>query len=275
MVPPTRPGVLEPGGRPDFILMNSQADVRHALPAIGCPTLVIHRAGDMDSQVDEGRYIAVRIPGARFVELAGDDHAMGADGRDPGPHRGVPDRLPSGASERPRPRHGPLHGHRGLDRSRAPTRRRSLGRAARTPQRSRATQITRFSGEEIDTTGDGFLALFDGPARAIRCALAIRMPCGRWDSRSALASIRGRWSARAAASHAASRCTSAPASLPSRARARCLSPRRRATWSLGQGSCSRTEASMSSKASTNGGASTRLFEAEGEASLAHDARVRQ
>src|SRR5688572_24769519 len=65
---------LSPAAARDLILMNSQADVRDALPAIGCPTLVIHRAGDMDSHVEEGRYIASHIQGARFVELAGNDH---------------------------------------------------------------------------------------------------------------------------------------------------------------------------------------------------------
>ena len=54
-----------------MILMNSKADVRELLPSVQCPTLVLHRTGDRDSRVDEGRYIAERIPRARFVEPRG------------------------------------------------------------------------------------------------------------------------------------------------------------------------------------------------------------
>ena len=63
-----------PGAARDLILMNSQIDVRHVLPVITAPTLVLHRTGDADSSVEEGRYIAERVAGARFVELAGDSH---------------------------------------------------------------------------------------------------------------------------------------------------------------------------------------------------------
>src|SRR5437868_6369033 len=56
-----------PGAARDLILMNSQIDVRQVLPAIQVPTLVLHRSGDLDSRPEEGRYIAERIPGARFV----------------------------------------------------------------------------------------------------------------------------------------------------------------------------------------------------------------
>src|SRR5437870_2821864 len=69
-----------PGAARDLILMNSQIDVRAILPAIRVPTLVLHRSGDRDSRPEEGRYIAERIPGARFVELAGDDHLPWMDG---------------------------------------------------------------------------------------------------------------------------------------------------------------------------------------------------
>jgi pimeloyl-ACP methyl ester carboxylesterase len=54
-------------------------DVRHVLPAIRAPTLVLHRSGDGDTRVEEGRYVAERIPGARFVELPGDDHFVAID----------------------------------------------------------------------------------------------------------------------------------------------------------------------------------------------------
>src|SRR6185369_5641263 len=54
--------------------MNAQIDVRHVLPTIRVPTLVLHRTGDRCLLVEEGRYVASLILGARFVELPGDDH---------------------------------------------------------------------------------------------------------------------------------------------------------------------------------------------------------
>ena len=68
-----------PGAARDLILMNSQVDVRHVLPTVTVPTLVLHRTGDIDSRVEEGRYIAERIPGARFAALAGNDHVPWVD----------------------------------------------------------------------------------------------------------------------------------------------------------------------------------------------------
>ncbi|GIJ72143.1 alpha/beta fold hydrolase [Virgisporangium ochraceum] len=62
-----------------LIAMNSLVDVRDALGSVRVPTLVMHRRGDRDSTVDEGRYLAGRIPGARFVELAGADHFVAID----------------------------------------------------------------------------------------------------------------------------------------------------------------------------------------------------
>ena len=59
--------------------MNSLIDVRALLPAIRVPTLVVHRGTDYDVRVEEGRYIAERIRGARFVELPGADHFVGVD----------------------------------------------------------------------------------------------------------------------------------------------------------------------------------------------------
>ena len=59
--------------------MNSKADIREALATVQCPTLVVHRTGDLDAQVEEGRYLAEHIRGARFVELAGDDHVPFVD----------------------------------------------------------------------------------------------------------------------------------------------------------------------------------------------------
>jgi pimeloyl-ACP methyl ester carboxylesterase len=54
--------------------MNAEIDVRHILPTVRVPTLVLHRTGDRCLLVEEGRYVANLIPNAQFVELAGDDH---------------------------------------------------------------------------------------------------------------------------------------------------------------------------------------------------------
>ena len=130
---------------------------------------------DRDSRPDEGRYIAARIPGARFVELTGDDHVPFDD----------PDQILDEVEEfvtgvRPvPPTNRVLATILFTDVVRSTERARALGDAgwfellARHHEAVRA-ELARFGGEEIDTAGDGFLALFDGPARAIRCGIAIR-----------------------------------------------------------------------------------------------------
>jgi class 3 adenylate cyclase len=154
--------------------MNSQIDIRHVLPAIGVPTLVIHRSDDRDSQVAEGRFIADRIAGARFVELAGDAHApfIGADqildevetfltGREPVPQ---PDRVLATVL------FTDIVGSTAKAAELGDTRWRELLGLHHAKIRR---QLERFRGHELDTAGDGFFARFDGPARAIRCAWAI------------------------------------------------------------------------------------------------------
>ncbi len=127
---------LSPSGARDLILMNSKADVRDVLPSVQCPTLVLHRAGDLDASVEEGRYIAARIPGARFVELAGDNHVPLFD----------PDQILDEAEEfltgvrpapslGPRARHGAVHRPRRVDGAGRRPRRRGVGSASPGPQR--------------------------------------------------------------------------------------------------------------------------------------------
>src|SRR5262249_7611996 len=67
-----------PGAAAALLRMNSQIDVRHVLPTIRVPTLCMHRTGDHDVNVEEGRYVASRIPGAKFVERPGSDHWIAA-----------------------------------------------------------------------------------------------------------------------------------------------------------------------------------------------------
>jgi pimeloyl-ACP methyl ester carboxylesterase len=163
-----------PGAARDLILMNSKIDVRDVLPAVHVPTLVLHRAGDLDSSPEEGRYIAEHISGARFVELPGDDHLPWIDA----------DQVLDEVEEF-------LTGTR-----RAPSRDRvlttvmftdvvgSTDRAAALGDRAWrqllgrhdalvADVVARHGGAIVDTAGDGALARFDGPARAVRAAAAI------------------------------------------------------------------------------------------------------
>jgi pimeloyl-ACP methyl ester carboxylesterase/class 3 adenylate cyclase len=164
-----------PGSARDLVLMNSQADIRDALPAVQSPTLVIHRAGDRDARVEEGRYIAAHIPGARFVELPGDTHVPFWE----------PDEVVDEIEEFLTGVRPTSIGDRVLatilftDLVGSTERVGSLGDRvwAELLERHHSLvrgEVARFGGEEIDTAGDGFLVLFDGPARAIRCATAIR-----------------------------------------------------------------------------------------------------
>jgi pimeloyl-ACP methyl ester carboxylesterase len=164
-----------PGANRALQQMNSEMDVRHVLPAIRVPTLVLHSVGDRALPAGGSRYIAQQVPGAKLVELSGRDHlAWGEDadaivdeveefltGVRHGPE---PDRVLAtvlftdivGSTEKAaalgdRRWRDLLEGHQELVR-------RELGR---------------FRGREIDTTGDGFLATFDGPARGVRCARAV------------------------------------------------------------------------------------------------------
>ena len=166
---------LSPAAARDLILMNSQADVRHVLATVQCPTLVLHRSGDRDSRLEEGRYIAARIPGACFVELSGDDHmpAVRPDEILDEVEEFLTGVRPAPASDRV------LATVLFTDLVGSTEKATALGDAAwasllGSHLEAVRRQLERFSGEEIDTTGDGFLALFDGPARAIRCALAVR-----------------------------------------------------------------------------------------------------
>jgi class 3 adenylate cyclase len=161
-----------------ILRMNREIDVRHVLPAIHVPTLVMHRSGDMATPVDNGRYLAANIPGARFLELPGDNHYLLFEPE-------IVDRMLGEAEEF-------LTGSRSeadIDRVLATVLFTdivdSTKRAAALGDRQwRALldrhdaavrqQLARFRGQEVKNLGDGFMATFDGPARAVRCAAAIR-----------------------------------------------------------------------------------------------------
>ena len=165
-----------PGAAVALLKMNTNVDVRDVLPAIRVPTVVMHRTADRDANVEEGRYIAAHVPSARFVEFQGADHSWWTQERD-----AILDEieeLVTGARPAPQPNRV-LATVLVTDIVGSTERVRAVGdqRWADLLTRHRAVvrrELERFRGREIDTAGDGFLATFDGPARAIRCAVAIR-----------------------------------------------------------------------------------------------------
>ena len=164
-----------PGAAVALMRMNTQIDVREVLPSIQAPTLVLHRKDDLDASVDEGRWLAEQIPGATFVELSGDAHTLWGGDTD-----AVVDEIEeflTGARRGPEPDRvlatvlfTDLVGSTEQAKKLGDRRWRELLERHHTLVRQ---QLTRFNGREIDTAGDGFLATFDGPARAIRCGYAI------------------------------------------------------------------------------------------------------
>jgi pimeloyl-ACP methyl ester carboxylesterase len=151
------------------------ADVRAALPTISAPTLVLHHV-DTLIPTSHGKLAAELIGGARYVELPGRDHLPGAG--DPEAIAGEIEEFLTGA----RPGASPdrvLASVLFTDIVDSTRRAAELGDSAWSQLRERhdaltRAQLKRFRGREVKQTGDGFLASFDGPARAIRCACSIR-----------------------------------------------------------------------------------------------------
>jgi len=155
--------------------MNAEIDIRHILPAIRVPTLILHSVHDRAIDVGGSLYMAEQIPGAKLVQLPGSDHLVWLSDADAilgeieefttGVRRSAePDRVLAtvlftdivGSTEKAvalgdRRWRDLLDNHHGVVRR----------------------NLDRFRGREVNTTGDGFLAAFDGPARSVRCACAI------------------------------------------------------------------------------------------------------
>ncbi len=136
----------------------------------------MHRTADRDANVEEGRYIAAHIPGARFLEFPGADHSWWTQGREA--ILDETEELVTGTRPAPQPNRV-LATVLFTDIVGSTERVRALGdqRWADLLERHRTAvrrELDRFRGREVDTAGDGFLATFDGPARAIGCAVAIR-----------------------------------------------------------------------------------------------------
>ena len=160
-----------PGAALALTRMNAEIDIRDILPSIRVPTLVLHRRHDRCLKVEEGRYVASRIPGAVFVELPGEDHL---------PFVGDQDllldeieRFVTGA-----PARTPLDLvlatilHARVD-----------GAAIGSFVAHAVRECDWFRGRALDVSPSGLVAAFDGPARAIRCAAALTEAAPRYDVR--------------------------------------------------------------------------------------------
>jgi class 3 adenylate cyclase len=157
-----------------LLAMTARADVRDRLAALNVPTLVIHRTDNVFVPVDLGRYLGEHIRGARYVELPGADHAPWTGGADE-----IIDEIEefltgqrSGGGERT------LATVLFTDIVDSTGRAASLGdQAWRAYLDAHDTlvrsELRRYGGREVNTTGDGFLGAFDSPTQAVRCAHAI------------------------------------------------------------------------------------------------------
>lgn len=156
--------------------MNSEIDIRHLLPAIHVPTLVIHRTDDLDMPVGGSRYMAQQIPNAKFIGLPGNDHLPWVGDTEKLLNEveifltgellpSEPDRILATCL------FTDIVSSTETAQSLGDERWRNLLQSHNDVVRN---QLKRYNGREIKTTGDGFLATFDGPARAVRCACSIR-----------------------------------------------------------------------------------------------------
>lgn len=164
-----------PGAAVAMTRANNEIDIRHVLPTIQVPTLVVHAKGDRTCEIGHGRYIAENIPGAKFVEIDSNDHLPWLAGSEEillsvqefltgSRPKMVGDRVLStimftdivGSTE--------IAADRGD---------RAWGDLLEAHNALVRQELAAYSGKEINTTGDGFVMAFDGPARAVRCAEAL------------------------------------------------------------------------------------------------------
>lgn len=165
-----------PKAAADLWRMNTYTDVRHVLPSVHSPALIIQARDDRDVNVADGRYLAEHIPNAKYVELVSGDHMFWASHQEE--IIGEIEEFLTGT----RP---PAENDRVLATVLFTDVVGGTSRAAQLGDRQWRDlieahhalirqELARHRGAEVDTAGDGFYATFDGPARAARCALAIR-----------------------------------------------------------------------------------------------------
>ena len=176
VVRPARAPGREPGDRGALMRMNGEVDVRAVLPSIQRPDArappsrrSVHRHPPLalPRRAHPGRAL-VELPGEEALSFGGDAAASSTRSRSSSPGRAT-------ARLRADPGHGDVLRHRRLDPPRGRDGGPALARAARVDRAgSVGRELMRFRGRAVKTMGDGFLATFDGPARGIRCAAAIR-----------------------------------------------------------------------------------------------------
>ena len=168
-----------PGSIVTLFRANYQIDVRHILPSIQVPTLIFHREHDSLVPVRAGRYIADNVPGARYIELPGEDHMIQAlDSEMLDDLLDEVEHFLTGARQRPEPDRMLatllLNDIVGSTERVVELGDRQWNDLLSSYYSAVRTELAAFRGREVNTTGDGVLATFDGPARAIRCACSIR-----------------------------------------------------------------------------------------------------
>jgi pimeloyl-ACP methyl ester carboxylesterase len=237
-----------PGAVREIFEFIGTIDVRDVLPALRVPTLVLHRRGDLVAPVEHGRYLAEHIPGATLIEFEGLDHVPWV----PDATQFVPEieEFVTGRRDRSVEYDADrvlatvlftdivdstkLAGAQGDQRWRQVLDRHDDAVRA---------QLRRFAGREVKTTGDGFLATFESPGRAIKAACAIRdqvRPIGvqvRAGLHTGEVERRGD-DVSGMAVHIGARVAGSPA------RPRCWCRPRSGTWSSAAAPCSRTAAPM-------------------------------
>ena len=166
-----------PGAIKAISLLNAQIDVRSILPSVQVPTLVLHRREDAQVPIELGRDLAARIPNARFIEYAGDDHPF---------WYGDTEAMLGDIEEF-------VTGHRDSSstdlervlatvlftdivdstRSAAEMGDQTWRRLLDSHDQLAKQTVEKYRGILVKSTGDGILATFDGPGRGVRCALAL------------------------------------------------------------------------------------------------------
>ncbi len=162
-----------PGAALTLTRMNAEIDIRQVLPAVRVPTLVLHRTDDMCLKVEEGRFVASRIPGATFVELPGNDHL---------PFVGDQDAMLDHIETFLNRRYHDLDADRVLATVLCARVDALPGEAAVDAHfdAHARREIEWFRGRAIEHDDSGVTAAFDGPARAIRCAASMAASAARF-----------------------------------------------------------------------------------------------
>ncbi len=169
-----------PGAAVALLKMNTQVDIRNILPTIHIPTLIMHRTGDQDVNVEEGRWMANQIPNAKFIELPGDDHLPWVGDQD-AIIENIREFLDARKSEPTALRalatilFTDIVGSTELARNMGDQAWRSL---LDSHDNICAETVAEFEGRLVKTTGDGALATFSGPGRGIECSQKIIQQCG-------------------------------------------------------------------------------------------------